>query len=244
MLRETHGETWTHAWYSATCKAPCFSTSTIWNLQSVDRHAGPLLDPDGLVCWCWGALLILGGNTDANYQTARQNAIVPGVHVDDERCSCPHGFTCRRGQGQSIQSSISNVQASYHDHKTFNCNIFLQSLLTFPLVEPPINRKQIKACFCTQAQFADCIYVCPGVCFSDGTGRNHDLRQHEHLHIFQHHQAVYSRSGCAEKWNICQYHLWFLIYVYKAPGGTGFNWLSSEEHDKALKCKPWIEPWP
>ena len=62
------------------------------NIQSVDRHAGPLLDPDGTVTGSRGALLVRGGNADADHQPARQNAVVPRVHRDDEGRGRAHGL--------------------------------------------------------------------------------------------------------------------------------------------------------
>lgn len=62
------------------------------HLQSVDSHAGPLLNPDGTVGGGRGALLVDGGDADGDHQTARQNAVIPWVHRDDDGSRCAHGL--------------------------------------------------------------------------------------------------------------------------------------------------------
>lgn len=64
-----------------------------WDIQSVDGHAGSLLDPDSAVGGSRGTLLVRWGDTDADHQPARQNAIIPRVHRDNERSRCTHGLT-------------------------------------------------------------------------------------------------------------------------------------------------------
>lgn len=62
------------------------------HLQSVDSHAGPLLNLDSTIGGSRGAYLVARGDADGDHQTARQNAVVPRVHRDDEGRCCAHGL--------------------------------------------------------------------------------------------------------------------------------------------------------
>ena len=63
------------------------------HIQGIDSHAEPLLNPDGTVRGSWGALLVDGGDADADHQPSRQNTIIPWVHCDDDRGCCTHRLT-------------------------------------------------------------------------------------------------------------------------------------------------------
>lgn len=62
------------------------------HLQRVDGHARPVLNLDGCVSGGRGALLVVGGNTDADYQTTRQNPVISRVDRDDDGRCCAHGL--------------------------------------------------------------------------------------------------------------------------------------------------------
>lgn len=70
-------------------------------IQSIDGHAGSLFNPDGTVAGSRGTLLVDGRNTDAYYQTPRENAVIPWIHCDYDGKRYTHGLACEYGAKES-----------------------------------------------------------------------------------------------------------------------------------------------
>lgn len=97
------------------------------HLQRVDGHARPVLDLDGCVGGGRGALLVVGGNTDGDYQTTRQNPVISRVDRDDDGRCCAHGLAWV-GLGHTScwgQYSVNWYQVCYLDCAYMGVTIIL-----------------------------------------------------------------------------------------------------------------------